>query len=106
MDLVTELPVLPPRPADAHKGTFGKVLVVAGSRGMTGAAVLTGRAALRGGAGLVQVATPAEVQPVVAAGEVCCTTAGLPGDGAGRLDAAAEGEVLALAGTADVVALG
>jgi ADP-dependent NAD(P)H-hydrate dehydratase len=106
MDLVTELPVLPPRPADSHKGTFGKVLVVAGSRGMTGAAILTGRAALRGGAGLVQVATPFEVQPVVAAGHPCYTTAGLPGDAAGRLDPDAEGELLALAATADVVALG
>jgi ADP-dependent NAD(P)H-hydrate dehydratase len=106
MDPVTDLPVLPPRPADSHKGTFGKVLVVAGSRGMTGAAILAGRAALRGGAGLVQVATAFEVLPVVAAGHPCYTTAGLPGDIAGRLDASAEGELLALAATADVVALG
>ena len=64
---ITELPVLPPRPADSHKGDFGRVLVVAGSRGMSGAAVLCGSAALRGGAGLVCLAVPAEISPVVAA---------------------------------------
>ena len=77
---VTEVPRLPPRPRDAHKGTFGRVLVVAGSAGMSGAAVLCGSAALRAGAGLVEVATPAEVQPVVAAGHPCYTTTGLGAD--------------------------
>ncbi|MDE2292109.1 MAG: bifunctional ADP-dependent NAD(P)H-hydrate dehydratase/NAD(P)H-hydrate epimerase, partial [Elusimicrobia bacterium] len=57
---------LPARPRDGHKGTFGHVLVVAGSRGMTGAAVLAARGALRAGAGLVTVATPESQQPVVA----------------------------------------
>src|SRR5579871_2445271 len=71
---VNELPRLPRRAFDGHKGTYGKVLVVAGSRGMSGAAVLCGSSALRGGAGLVQVATPAAAQPVVAAGNPCYTT--------------------------------
>lgn len=48
---------LPVRKAEAHKGTFGHVLVIAGSRGKTGAAALAGLAALRSGAGLVTVAT-------------------------------------------------
>src|SRR4051794_24110256 len=96
--LVSEVPALPPRSADANKGRFGRVLVVAGSRGMSGAAILCGTAALRGGAGLVRVATPAEVCPVVAAGNPCYMTAPLPADGDGRLDAAAETELLALAG--------
>ena len=60
------LPLL--RPRDAHKGSFGHALIAAGSLGKTGAAVLTGRAALRVGAGLVTVATPREVLPIVAAG--------------------------------------
>ena len=47
------------RPADAHKGDYGHALIVAGSRGKTGAAVLAAWAALRAGAGLVTVATPA-----------------------------------------------
>src|SRR5208282_3225692 len=53
------------RAADAHKGRYGHVLLVAGSRGKSGAAVLCGQSALRAGAGLVTVATPAEVQPIV-----------------------------------------
>jgi NAD(P)H-hydrate epimerase len=74
----SSLPQLPPRAADSHKGTYGKVLIVAGSRGLSGAAVLCGSAALRSGAGLVEVATPADVQPVVAAGNPCYTTSCLP----------------------------
>jgi hydroxyethylthiazole kinase-like uncharacterized protein yjeF len=56
------------RKADANKGSYGHALLVAGSVGKSGAAVLGGRAALRVGAGLVTVATPADVLPVVAAG--------------------------------------
>lgn len=54
------------RPRRAHKGNFGHVLVVAGSRGKTGAAAMAGLAALRAGAGLVTVATPESVLPMVA----------------------------------------
>src|SRR5438874_13425765 len=79
-EVVLALPRLTPRPADANKGLFGRVLVVAGSRGMSGAAVLCGSAALRGGAGLVRVATPAGVLPLVAAGNPCYMTAPLPED--------------------------
>jgi len=56
----------PPRPREAHKGGYGHLLLVAGSRGKTGAAALSARAAMRAGAGLVTVATAASVQPVVA----------------------------------------
>jgi NAD(P)H-hydrate epimerase len=49
--------LLAPRPRGGHKGTFGHVLVVAGSRGKTGAAAMTGMGALRAGAGLVTVAS-------------------------------------------------
>ena len=69
---------LPARPADGHKGTFGRVLVVAGSRGLSGAAVLCGSAGLRAGAGLVTVACPADIQNVVAAGNPCYTTHAVP----------------------------
>lgn len=57
--------LLPPRPPDGHKGTFGHALIVAGSRGMAGAAALCAEAALRAGAGLVSVACPASILPTV-----------------------------------------
>ncbi|MFG0335628.1 MAG: NAD(P)H-hydrate dehydratase, partial [Maioricimonas sp. JB049] len=69
IERVTELPNLPERPQEAHKGTFGRVLIAAGGRGMSGAACLAGRGALRGGAGLVYVACPPEILPTVAAAE-------------------------------------
>ena len=59
--------LLPPRPRAAHKGTCGRILVVAGSCGMTGAAKLAAQAVLRAGAGLVTLAVPESQQPVVAA---------------------------------------
>jgi NAD(P)H-hydrate epimerase len=55
------------RAADSHKGTFGHAVIVAGSRGKSGAAVLAGYACLRAGAGLTTIATPDEIQPVLAA---------------------------------------
>lgn len=58
---ITALPSLPPRPANSHKGLFGRVLVVGGSDDMLGAPVLAGAAALRMGSGLVQVAMPRSV---------------------------------------------
>lgn len=73
---------LPQRPADAHKGTFGRVLIIAGSSGMSGAACLSATAALRAGAGLVTVAVPQAIQAIVASFEPSYTTAALPcGDG-------------------------
>jgi NAD(P)H-hydrate epimerase len=57
----------PPRKADSNKGDFGHVLVIGGSMGKAGAAAMAGMAALRAGAGLVTVASPASVQPAVAA---------------------------------------
>ena len=94
------------RRPDSNKGTYGRVLVVAGSRGMSGAAILCGSAALRGGAGLVQVASPKEIAPIVAAGNPCYTTAHLPQDEAGRCGFDALGPLLDLAKVHDVIAIG
>jgi NAD(P)H-hydrate epimerase len=58
--------LLPPRPASAHKGTFGTALLVAGSMSYTGAAILAGQAATRSGAGLVTLAPPQVIHPIVA----------------------------------------
>lgn len=57
---------LPPRPKGSHKGTFGKVLVVAGSTNYIGAPCLAGLAALRVGAGLVTMAIPGSIHPIIA----------------------------------------
>jgi NAD(P)H-hydrate epimerase len=105
-EVITQLPTLAPRPPDSNKGNFGRILVVAGSRGMSGAAILCGSAALRGGAGLVYLAVPQEILPIVAAANPCYLTAPLPQDDQGRLAEAAAEEVVALAQTKDVLAVG
>ncbi len=60
--------VLAARPEDGHKGTFGRVVVVAGSKGFTGAPRLAAMGAARGGAGLVEVCIPESIHAIVAAG--------------------------------------
>lgn len=57
---------LPLRPRDAHKGDFGRVFILAGSEGYTGAPVFAARAAVRSGAGLVFLAVPREIYPIAA----------------------------------------
>jgi ADP-dependent NAD(P)H-hydrate dehydratase / NAD(P)H-hydrate epimerase len=73
------------RAADSNKGTFGHVLVVAGSLGKSGAAILAGRMALRAGAGLVTAATPSAVVPVVAAAQAEYMTLPLQSTRAGTI---------------------
>jgi NAD(P)H-hydrate epimerase len=106
MSTVTTLPKLPARSPDGHKGDYGRVLVIAGSRGMSGAAVLGGSAALRGGAGLVKVATPASIHPIVAAGNPCYTTTALLEDAEGRIVANDLARLLDMTEQHDVVAVG
>jgi NAD(P)H-hydrate epimerase len=106
MEIIREIPRLPPRPVEGHKGTFGRVLVVAGSVGMTGAAALVGRAALRAGAGLVRVATARSALPIVAAIEPSYTTLPLGEDSEGRISAKAVNAILNAAQENDVVAVG
>ncbi|MEO5346893.1 MAG: NAD(P)H-hydrate dehydratase [Magnetococcus sp. YQC-9] len=70
--------VIPKRSPDAHKGDCGRLLIVAGSVGMEGAAILVAQGAARVGAGLITVATPAAVQPVITAGLTEAMTLPLP----------------------------
>ncbi|MFA5138057.1 MAG: NAD(P)H-hydrate dehydratase [Elusimicrobiota bacterium] len=86
---------LPSRPPDAHKGAFGHVLVVAGSRGMTGAAVLAARGALRAGCGLATVALPESQQPIAACQLAEAMTLPLPETSSGALRADAVGRLQA-----------
>ena len=106
MEIVREIPRLKPRPANGHKGTFGKVCIVAGSVGMTGAAALAGHAALRSGAGLVRIATAKSALPTVAALEPCYTMIPLPEDSAGRIRAEAIPAILDAVAENDAVAIG
>ena len=57
---------LPQRPRDAHKGNFGRLLIIAGSVGFTGAPILAAKAALRTGAGLVFLGVPRDIYPIAA----------------------------------------
>jgi ADP-dependent NAD(P)H-hydrate dehydratase len=104
--VVTDVPRLPPRPLNSNKGLFGRLLIVAGSRGMSGAAVLCAGAALRGGAGLVRLAVPESILSIVAAANPCYMTASLPEDAHGRLSTGALPELLELVHDNNVAALG
>jgi ADP-dependent NAD(P)H-hydrate dehydratase len=107
MDLhESELPRLPPRLPDAHKGDFGSALIVGGSRGMAGAAALAGLAALRGGAGLVRLAVPDAVLDTVAGFEPSYMTVPLPADAAGHITSAAFDHIAVLAESATAIACG
>jgi len=98
--------VLPARPPDAHKGRYGHLLVVAGSVGKTGAAVLACLGALRSGTGLVTCALPATHQPVVAAHLAEAMTEPLPETAAQTLSAKALHRVLELEERMDALAVG
>jgi ADP-dependent NAD(P)H-hydrate dehydratase / NAD(P)H-hydrate epimerase len=78
--------LLPPRPARSHKGTFGKLLVIAGSIDYAGAAFLVCTAAGRAGAGLVTLATLESLQPLFATKVVEATTLSLPEDDVEEVD--------------------
>lgn len=107
LEQIDGIPRLAPRARDGHKGRYGTVLVIAGGRGMAGAAALCGASALRSGAGLVRVATSGEVQPVVASFEPSYMTYPLPSGEDGLIDFLGSRPILArLIEPADVVAVG
>jgi len=106
MKLIETIPKLKSRKADAHKGDFGKVCIIAGSVGMSGAAALAGRAALRAGAGLVRVATSQSALPIVASIEPSYTTVALPEDNTGKISSKAVSTILNLTSDNDCFAFG
>jgi hydroxyethylthiazole kinase-like uncharacterized protein yjeF len=100
------LPLMHPRLVNSHKGMFGHTLVIAGSRGKGGAPLLSARAALRMGAGLVTVAIPESVATIVGAGQAEIMTEPMP-DRDGHFDA--EGSIRHLTGLIegkDAIAVG
>ncbi len=100
-------PLLPARRKNSHKGDYGRVLVVAGSRGLAGAAILAARAALKAGAGLLTVACPESERKIIAcavpeAMTFCAACSG----GTFSAKAAAEVRAFALAKKIDVILAG
>ncbi|MCC7176098.1 MAG: NAD(P)H-hydrate dehydratase [Bryobacterales bacterium] len=98
--------LLAPRPRGSHKGDFGHVLVVGGSRGKTGAAAMAGMSALRAGAGLVTVASAQCAVPVIAAHAPELMTEPLAETAGGGIALQAAEELRSLVKGKDVVALG
>ena len=94
---------LRPRPPDSHKGTFGHVLVVAGSRGKLGAALLSAEGTARAGAGLTTLMVPETLQPLAEARVPEVMTLGLPDEAGEFAVTAAERVGAALEGRAAIV---
>lgn len=80
---------LPRRPRESHKGDYGKVYILGGKVGYTGAPVLAAASALRMGAGLVSLGVPQAIYPIVAGHCLCAMPSPLPCDGEGGLSSAA-----------------
>jgi NAD(P)H-hydrate epimerase len=104
--LVEDVPCLRARPTDSNKGNFGRVLVIAGSRGMSGAAILCASAALRGGAGLVTLAVPDGIASVVATANPCYMTRPQPQDDHGRFNVVAASDLLEAVQASTVTVVG
>lgn len=108
-DLVTASFVknlLPVRPVDAHKGSVGRTLIVAGSIGMSGAAMLAAESALLGGSGLVYLAAPLSACPALEAKTVEVIIVALPEQSPGLIDISAADLIIEKARACDVLAVG
>jgi NAD(P)H-hydrate epimerase len=101
-----ELKVIPRREPAAHKGDFGRILVVGGCVGMHGAPLLSAAAALKSGAGLVTIALPRSIYAVAGPAELRATWRPLPDSPQGFLDGSSASALIGAIADADVVALG
>ncbi len=106
MQEIRDVPQLPNRDLAGHKGTFGTVLVIAGQRGMLGAAILCVRGALRGGAGLVRACVPEPCQDSLAVAVPSATSVPRPATTAKEFDRLTAQAGPALLGDVDAVVIG
>ena len=97
---------LPERPATAHKGDFGKVFILAGSTGLTGAATLCSNACLTSGAGLVILGTPDKVNAILEEKLTEVMTKPFPSTDQGTLSSSAKESVQSMLAWADTLAIG
>ena len=105
MKQIKDIPKLSQRSPAGHKGDFGRVCIIAGSVGFSGAAAIAGTSALRSGAGLVRVAVPQSILPIVAVLEPCFTTIPLP-ESDGKISGKAVKTILKAVDENDVLAFG
>jgi NAD(P)H-hydrate epimerase len=99
--------LIPQRQRYSHKGDYGHVLIIAGSRGKTGAALMAAKACLRSGAGLVTLGVPGSLMDIFQGRVVEEMTLPLPDDGKGMLSAKAVPDILNFAASkADIIAIG
>lgn len=103
---VETLPVLPRRPREAHKGDFGRILVVGGSPGLTGAGCMSAVGAQKAGGGLVTVAVPQSLNTIYEVKLTSCMSLPMPEAEPGALGEAAAEELLERAPDYDAVAVG
>ncbi|MGD0784624.1 MAG: NAD(P)H-hydrate dehydratase [Sedimentisphaerales bacterium] len=106
MQKITTIPKMTVRKLDSHKGEFGKICIIAGSVGFSGAAAIAAKAALRSGSGLVRLAIPQSILPIVAAIEPCYTTIPLAEDSSGKISVKAVDAVLEAVEENDITAFG
>lgn len=99
-------PALPVRDPKGHKGSFGRVLLIGGSVGMSGAMCLAATAALKSGSGLVTAAVPRSIQSLVASFEPSYMTIGLPVTDEGGLDSIGAASLTDLLLAKDAIAIG
>lgn len=98
--------IMPVRKPDGHKGTYGRILVVGGSSGLSGAAAMASTAALKAGAGLVTLAVPASLHSLMEVKLTEVMTKPLPETEESSISLAAVPAVREVADNADVIALG
>lgn len=105
-EIPADLPRLPTRKSESHKGTFGTALLIGGSRGMAGAIALSGMACLRSGAGKVRLAVPDACLETVAQFDPSYMTVPLDCNGEGCLEISAVHKIEELRGSATCIAIG
>ncbi len=99
--------LLPFRKPAGHKGDFGRLFILAGSTGLTGAAILTAKASLRSGLGLAKIGCPKSTQSLIASNVIEATSVALPDAGKkGKLALRGLGEILKHASTSDALVIG